>query len=248
MTAERWKRGIAISCTHAEMLHDSAKPALAKALRDWKPDAVLHLGDFLDTTAFRSNADDIDASKEIRFDLDAGIGFLDWYFAQATQATTRIVFEGNHDMRPRKLAQHPNAHIRHSAQDVCAAIASCVSRNHALYINYDIKTGWYRLGRLWGHGFMIGENAVRDHAEMMGEDCAIGHLHRVEKRSGRSIKRPTCDCIGWLGDESKAYYARHRRATMAWGLGFALFEWRGNDSILHVQEPTRKGEWRIYAR
>jgi hypothetical protein len=97
-----------------------------------------------------------------------------------------------------------------------------------------------------GHGYMYSEQAVRDHAEMVGRSVIIGHLHRVEVRPARMLAWAKGYSIGWLGAEDSAAYAKARRATCAWSNGFAFGEYQaGGSTCVQIVERPKGGEWRL---
>lgn len=234
-------RGVVVGCTHAQLMLPSAWDALYDVFDRWKPEVLIHLGDFLDTTALRSGAEGTkDEGADIKLDLEAGFGFLQWFFNRP--AKRRILCQGNHDdPRWEKWLGHPNAAKRFLAETLASRAAEAYrkARIHEV-APYDIKRGWVKFaGATWGHGYMHGEHAVRDHAEMVGGTVYMAHLHTIQERHGRSVEPSVCRCIGWLGDADKAGYARLRRNTLAWENGFLLTE--------HTQEETHSWQIRMDA-
>ena len=243
--ATHYTRGVVVGCTHAQLMIPQAWDALEMVFDKWKPQVLIHLGDYIDTTALRTGADGTaDEGEDIGLDLDAGLGFLKWYFNRP--AKSRFLCLGNHDVRPHRLVRHPSAKIRYLAQDIVKRTETAFSDLSLRVMPYDIKTGWLDYGgALWGHGYMVGEQAVRDHAEMTGRDTYIAHLHRIEERFGRSLGSPMCRCIGWLGDEHKAGYARHRRQTLAWSNGFLLTEHSETETVSWQIRLDETGKFRL---
>lgn len=242
----KWKRGLVVSCSHAEMVLPDAMPTLCALCKDWKPDHLVHLGDFLDTTAFRSGAAGTpDESADVGCDIEAGLSFVNEFFSLSPRAKVRLLFKGNHDNRPFKLARHPSAIVRHAAKDVCDAIEYTARKCKAELVPYDIRDGWRAVAddMLCGHGYMYNEHAVRDHAQMLGRSVIMGHLHRDEVRRAPTLNRAIGYCIGWLGDERKAGYARERKATLAWENSFCIYETNGMESVVWQQKRTSEG-WR----
>lgn len=239
-----WKRGLAVTCSHAQMVLPDAMETLQRFADDWKPTQLVHLGDFLDTTAFRSGAADTsDEGADVDFDLTAGLLFVRDFFDINRRANVRLLFRGNHDERPYTMTRHPKALVRKAAKDVCSAIEFQARKSKVELIPYDIKFGWRHISErmMAGHGYMFNEQAARDHAEMLGCSCMFGHVHKVLIQPARSVKPATGFSIGWLGEESKARYARHRRATLAWENAFAAYETNGIDTVIHIQRRTETG-------
>jgi hypothetical protein len=216
-----------------------AYDALETVFAKWKPVVLGHLGDYIDTTALRAGAEGTrDEGADIDLDLKAGFDFLTWYFRR--KASVKVLTLGNHDVRPERYVDHPSAERRYLAGVLAERTQSTFKRLGLTVLPYDIKRGWFDYsGALWG------ENAVRDHAEMTGRQTYIAHLHRIEERYGRSLGSPVCRCIGWLGDEHKAGYARHRRATLAWSNGFILTEHNGKETHAWQIRLDDSGKFRM---
>lgn len=238
-------RGVWVGCTHAQLMLPQAYDALETVFDKWKPKVIGHLGDYIDTTALRAGADGSrDEGEDIGLDLEAGFDFLNWYFGR--KASVKVLTLGNHDIRPERFLGHPNAMKRYLAEAMQERTQSTFKRLGLTVLPYDIKRGWFDYsGALWGHGYMVGEQAVRDHAEMTARETYIAHLHRIEERFGRSLGSPMCRCIGWLGDEHKAGYARHRRATLAWSNGFILTEHNGKETHAWQIRMDESGKFRM---
>lgn len=92
----KWKRLLAVGCSHGIHADSRAIEAVIKFREDYKPETCVHLGDFCDTAAFRAGARGTnDESEPIQPDVDGGLDFLKsfarrWFFA----VITRIVFSG----------------------------------------------------------------------------------------------------------------------------------------------------------
>lgn len=243
----KYIRGVVVGCTHAQLMIPQAWDALERVFDKWKPRALIHLGDYLETSALRSGAEGTsDEGKDLGLDLEAGFKFLRWYFKRP--AKRRILALGNHDdTRWDKWMDHPNATKRHLAE---LLHERAHSEYHALQIHdvlpYDIKKGWlHYAGANWGHGYMYNENAVRDHAEMVGGITYMAHLHSIQERNGRTVKPSVCRCIGWLGDAEKAGYARLRRNTLSWDNGFLLTEHSEKDTVSWQIRLDETGKFRL---
>jgi hypothetical protein len=117
-------------------------------------------------------------------------------------------------------------------------------------IDYNFQDGWYPFGdTLAGHGYMVNEMAVRDHAEAIctgaHSKVLIAHLHRVTQADGRNRAHPTGYCVGWLGDPKQAGYAANRRATTSWSRGFAWGEYCDNETQIWLAKETKNGTFRL---
>lgn len=247
MVEMKFWRGVWVGCTHAQLMLPQAYDALETVFDKWKPKVIGHLGDFLDTTALRDGADGTkDEGADIGLDFDAGFRFLNWYFRKGS--IERILALGNHDdPRWEKWMGHPNAVKRHMAellQDRAEREYKRMRLTHVL--PYDIKRGWLKYSGAWfGHGYIVSQNALKATAEMLGGVSYTAHLHRIEEKSGETIEPSMSRCIGWLGDEYKAGYARRRRATLAWSNGFILTEHNGKETHAWQIRMDESGKFRM---
>lgn len=75
---KKWKRWMAVGCSHGDQIDEEARKAALKFKERWKPDTTFHLGDFLDLAAFRTGAvndpNSSDRAASVSDDLSAGIG------------------------------------------------------------------------------------------------------------------------------------------------------------------------------
>ena len=76
----RWKKFLAVSCSHGHLADARATKAVLEFKKNWKPDTTLHLGDAIDLAAFRAGAmrspDSSDRAASIAEDFRAGTNFL----------------------------------------------------------------------------------------------------------------------------------------------------------------------------
>lgn len=237
----KWERWLAVGCSHGDRISKSWEKAVLDFKASYKPKTIVHLGDFVDTAAFRSGAKGTnDETASIPQDFDAGMDFLQ-------KLAPNHIFIGNHENRLYKLANHHNAIISRCASSCIEEIDEMALKLKATLTPYHIKNGWRRcLGSdlLCGHGFMYGEQALRDHAEAYGK-CLIAHLHRAGEAPGRRLGAAIGYCVGMGADEAKMTYAHERRATLAWSNGFAFGEHNGKETVVWIAKPTSTGEWRL---
>lgn len=245
-----WRRWMAVTCSHAQHLCPDARRAVLAFARSFRPHTLAHLGDFLDTTAFRSGArGTTDEGADVDMDMDAGALFVREFF-DSTRASRRILFRGNHEDRVFRLAHHPSGLIRKAAGDVVRAIENLAIIHRCEgggTVPYHIEHGWRRLGAdtILGHGYMYNTQAARDHAEMAGCNVVFGHIHRVEITQARTIAHAKGYSIGWLG-ACDMDYAKARRQTLSWTNAFAWGEYQADGATtINVCERPRGGEWRL---
>jgi len=117
---------MAVGCSHGDQIDPEAREAVLTFRDRWKPDAVIHLGDFLDLAAFRSGAirdsNDSDHAANISFDLSEGIEFLH-------ELRPTHILCGNHEARLWRMQQSPNALIAHAASLTIDRIEETARKN-----------------------------------------------------------------------------------------------------------------------
>lgn len=238
----KWKRLLAVGCSHGYMLDANAAAAVCKFIKSFKPHIVIHLGDFCDTTAFRAGAKgQPDEGMPIEPDVDGGLNFL-----KAIKPS--IVFCGNHEDRLWRLRNSPNAIVSMCAEEVIRRIETTCSLMRATLVPYHIRTGWRKIGNYrFGHGYMYNVSAARDHAEAVG-NVVFAHTHRTMLDKGRRIDNPTGICVGTLSDIPNMDYAKARRQTLGWSQGFVWGEYTDDECQLWLHEhPQGKSQWRLPA-
>ena len=148
---------MAVGCSHGDLIDHNASAAVLAFKDKYKPHTTVHLGDFLDTAAFRSGAKGTeDESRDIAPDFNAGLTFI-------KKLRPQIILNGNHEARLWRLADHHNAIVSECAQGLIERIRTAAAICKAEYVeDWSIRAyrtlGNYKLM----HGYMYGENACRD--------------------------------------------------------------------------------------
>lgn len=238
----KWRRIMALGCSHGQLIDKQAKAAVLKFRQDWNPHDCIHLGDFLDTAAFRGGARGTpDEAEPIQPDLEHGLDFIE-------QLEPTLVFAGNHENRLWHLAVSPNAVVSHCAQAVLTEIEDTCKKLKAELVPYHVLDGWRRRGNyLFGHGYWFNQMAARDGAEALG-NVVFAHTHTTAMQKGRRLDNPTGYTTGTLANIPNMDYASRRRQTMAWSQGFVWGEYCDTKTILWLHENgnNRAGErWRL---
>lgn len=217
------KRWLAVSCSHGHLMSKSAAEHVLKFANEYRPHKTFHLGDFIDLDCFRSGAIRSGEGRDLVNDLIDGFNFVE-------QLKPSTIFYGNHEDRLfRILSESKSELIRFAAADVASRIQQMASRLRAEVVPYSGtgSTECWRLlgGTAFGHGIMYNEQAARDHAEMLGRPVVFGHVHKILRQAGRCPGAPEGVSIGCLANIPAMSYAKSRRATAAWDLGFAYGEY-----------------------
>lgn len=239
---EKPKRWLAVGCSHGHLADPAALRAVLEFRDRWRPETVIHLGDFLDLAALRAGArrdpDAADRARSIREDFDAGFQFL-------RELRPQHILFGNHEARLDALAASPNACLAYAAQAALTEIGDVARELGAQVYPYDIARGVVRLGdAAFLHGYQFNVSAIRDTAETYGR-CVLAHLHRVGVERGRRSDSPSGYCVGTLMDIARADYARARRNTWAWSQGFAFGEYASTYCAVHLVERTPGHPWNL---
>ena len=236
----KWKRILAVGCSHGDLANGHALAAVLRFVEDWRPVHRIHLGDCYDTAAFRTGANGTtDESHAIGPDITAGQVFLN-----AFRPTAFCM--GNHENRIVKLCGHHNQIIATAANAVLLDMLRPIKKMRCDILPYNIKTGWHRLGNVrFGHGYFYGENYLRDSAESFG-NCVVAHAHRAGMAKARSLTNATAYGVGTLADVQKMGYASERRSTLSWSHGMVFGEVCEDEAQLCLWEwPQGTVDWRL---
>jgi hypothetical protein len=234
----KWKRLLAVGCSHGDKIDPIARAAILNFKEHWKPHTTIHLGDFVDTAAFRAGAKGTsDESEPISPDFQAGLDFL-------KDLRPQLVFCGNHEARLWRLRCHHNAIISQLSNDLIERIRTRVALCKADLVEDWSVRAFRTVGNYkFGHGYMFGENACRDHAEAHG-NIVFAHTHRAGMAKGRRDDSPTGYCVGTLSNIPNMDYAGARRATLSWAGGFVWGEYTSDRCVLWLHEqPQNQTEW-----
>ena len=175
-----WKKFFGVSCTHAEHINKRSFDKALEFKKDFKPDYTFHLGDFLDTTAFRSGAlgtSDGMASPEL--DLECGMFHI-------TQLEPNLILCGNHEQRLWRFINSPNAIVADVKQAVfghthTVGIGMARHQQPSMGINIGCMTDQrnmdYAANRrqtlAWTNAFIYGEyckNDFKHHLEIVDNE------------------------------------------------------------------------------
>jgi len=228
---------VAVGCNHGYWADKSALKAVLSFVEDYEPDTRIHLGDYVDTTSFRTGATSKEHTEDVIHDLSAGVDFLEQY-------EPTILFNGNHDIRLWESLDDTNAHRRFAAEEMIRKIRGVLPKGVDFEEDYDIRSSVRIIGdTAFCHGFMYNDNAIRDHAAHFGK-CVIAHLHKVAAVPASRVDSPVGYCVGYLGDRTKFDYAIRRRAVSQWSQGFGWGEYSDKECIVWLNEKGKSG-WRL---
>ena len=236
----KWKKLFVVGCSHGGLIDPIARKSVLDFRQRFKPDKTIHLGDFVDTAAFRSGAKGTsDESEPVSPDFNAGLTFL-------KELRPNLIFCGNHESRIWRLAQHHNAIISELSQNLIERIQTTSKICKAELVEDWGSKSWRKIGNFkFGHGYLFGEQFLRDTAESHG-NCVVAHAHRAGQANARRDDSVTAYCVGTLCDVPRMDYASARRSTLSWSAGFVWGEYCDDRCQLYLhQQPQGEKEWRL---
>jgi predicted phosphodiesterase len=240
----KYRRFLAVGCSHGKYADPTAIEAVLKMRQAWiagKDDLVVHLGDWCDTTAFRSGARGTsDESEPVAPDIDGGIQFL-------KKLRPTHVLDGNHEDRIPRLFGSNNAVIAYAAHQATNFIDESFLKIGCRRIPYAGVFQKLCFGNVtFTHGTIYNENSARDMAEMYGGNVIFAHTHRSQMGEGRTIKESSGFCVGTLTSRGSMEYSKARRATLGWRQGMVYGEIGDKDSACWLLTRSEfQNEWRL---
>ena len=203
---------------HHPNVHEGAWRLMLKVARDFKPDTLVLLGDFLDGESLSLHDPDEPTLRDFEYELDAVRKAMD--DLDSLGATKKVYVEGNHEQRlSRYLARRaPALYSSMKLQEIL--------KLHEMgweWVPYrkSIKVGKLHITHDTGSA---GMNAHRASAKAFMGSTVIGHTHRLAYECvGRFDSAPYLACmLGWLGDAEKAAKYLHEAKSAEWVHGFGL--------------------------
>lgn len=218
---KKWRKVLAVGCSHGIYADPRALEAVLKFQAQFKPEIVIHLGDFCDVSAFMGSKLAHGDGDEIQPDVDGGLKFL------RQLRPTHVLF-GNHEDRLERMVYSPNELVAYAAGQVIGEIGDCLAEMKAQKISYTGNEQSLVIGNVrFMHGTVFSENATRDHAESFAPwgGCVVhAHTHRAGMATGRRADSPVGFGVGTLTERGALEYAKTRRATLSWSQGFVWGE------------------------
>ncbi len=238
----RYKRFVAVSCSHGSEIDPKAREAVLTFIDRWKPHERIHLGDAIDLACLRAGArrdpDEPDRAQSLMDDLLAGLSFLH-------ELRPTRYFHGNHEARAVSLAHSGNQVVAYAAGAVMAKIHDGLARYKTEIIPYKgmaRESVRYFGGTAFLHGALYNVSAARDTAETIGAHCVFGHTHRVAMEPARTH----ADAIGYnIGCLARLdmEYAAGRRQTLAWRQALCFGEF--SENVCTVNLVTLSPHYRL---
>jgi len=196
-------------------------------IKDFKPDEIILLGDFMDTASF--SAWDYDKKRPMegrRWKKEVVVANKELdYLAKHTKAITYI--EGNHEDRiNRYLDKNPE-------------MEGMIELDDQLKLK-DRKIKWVKMNDLYKkgdmyftHGMWTSKYHANKHLMELGENICYGHTHKTQTAFQNQAmgKEKMAYGLGTLGDK-KPDYMKNRPAN--WINQFAVFYWDDKSGLFNL--------------
>lgn len=241
---KRLQRWAFIPDTHRPWHSVKAVAVMMKALRWWKPDGLVIMGDYLDCLAVSFHDKNPGRKNQLEGEIEdanAGLDELD-----TLGATYKHFICGNHEARlERYIAQK------------CPELFGLLRLPDMLRLT---ERGWrwtpykrhLKLGKLHlSHDFGSAGGTAHGKAinDVLG-NAAIGHTHHlgVTYAGSATGESHVGAAFGWLGDVSEIDYMHQAKALRTWHLGFGT-GYMEEDGAVHLQAvPIVRGRCVVEGR
>lgn len=225
--------------------HDKKAFALVlKAVKRFKPDTLIILGDFLDFWPISAHGKDYKRRPTLRDELEAGAKALK-QFKDAAGTKCRCIFiSGNHCNRlDRYLTSDKGVAFLKPLVDSGlidlekATVPSLLNLkgNGWEWIPYKehLKIGKLHVTHDLGKA---GHAAAADAEATFQSNAVIGHVHSINYtvRGNMQGKSHVGASFGWLGDRKHVDYMYKAKALRNWALGFGIGYQEAN-GVTHLQ-------------
>lgn len=236
-----WKRLVGFGCSHGHLIDPLAEDAVIRFVRNYKPDTVIHLGDYLDTDAWRSHLNGDVATDPVQ-DIYAGYEFLQ-------KAGVTHLCMGNHDERPYRYVSNKDERIRFAAEQAIKLAEHDIKKLGIKYLASWSNWKWFQFGDTkFLHGTIFNKRAAADMATMYEGNVVFAHTHVTMLDKSETIGNHTGICVGTLSQIENMEYPKSRRRTMAWSQGIVFGEYCDNETKLWLHENGRNSArepWRL---
>lgn len=207
--------------THAPYHDKKAFDLMLQVAKDFKPDTIVVLGDFVDCADASSHAINEICAMSLDQEIESASELLEK--VEALKPKKKIYLEGNHEERLPRLIRQNNPAIR--------SLATKLNINSLLGLT---KRGWeffeYRDHVKIGNRFYAthdfgssGKGAVLQAGSVYGSNVIFGHTHRLSAAYDGDIEHGTRVAInsGFLMDKKYVKYLG-KVQTKDWQLGFSV--------------------------
>lgn len=230
------RRVLFIPDSHWPYVDRRAFGIIIKAIKAFKPHAVVILGDFGDFYCASRHTKNPNRTRDLKVEADAcneGLDLVDAACEEVGCEDKRFI-KGNHeDMLERYLAEKAPELFNLVSVD---ALFMLKARGYKVtpYKDFD-HTGKLVMTHEVGYA---GKDAHIRSAADTGSNTIIGHTHRLAVYYANNIlgKHQVAIMSGWLGDKKAAEYM-YRSKTKDWALGFSIGYQEPNGTVHMTPVP-----------
>ena len=214
------KRALIIPDCHIPFVHKKAYSLMLKVAKDFKPDEIVILGDYLDFYSVSSHKKDPTLPKMLKDEIDMAKVYLDEIDKLFPDAY-KVFLEGNHEYRLSSYLQDKAPELFGLVS--VKALLDINRRRKWRYIPYSPQQKYNVLGsKLFSKHTPIGSSAKTTVARGVAS-IVYGHTHRIEQNYIVGIDGSPHVAInsGWLGDARLKVF-EFVKNHHEWQLGFTL--------------------------
>jgi len=220
---QRTGKFMALSCTHGNLLDETAFAYFMKEKKASKPKHMFHLGDVFEFTALRKGATEDEKRINIEEDIEWGL----WTLQEMMEGIKgeRWALRGNHCERLWEMAEKGSVVGRDFAKIHIERIEEFLADNNIKTKPYCSTQGVIQINDLLlMHGYGFGVNAAKDHMKIYHKDVIFGHTHRAETAIGTGWPMPI-EALN-IGMMMKKFpkYASRTTSVLSWNHAFAKGE------------------------
>lgn len=212
------ERILFIPDTHIPYQDKKAWKLMIKVARDFKPDHVVILGDFLDNYSVSSHSKD--PNRALKLDEEIAETIKHLKEVQSLGASNNVFIAGNHSDRLSRYLMDKAPELYNIVQIPELLKLKEMGFKYVPYKDY------YTLGKLHiTHDCgTAGRFAHYKSVDTFQKNVVIGHTHRLgfAVEGNANGERHATAMFGWLGDVSQVDYMHKIKATRDWTLGFGL--------------------------
>jgi predicted phosphodiesterase len=218
MKKNRLEKIFLIPDCHIPYEDKKAFELMLKVLRDFQPDHLIILGDFMDMYSVSSHSKDPNRALKLKEEIDQARFRLKQI--ADVKIKHKIFIEGNHEDRLSRYLQDKAPELFNLVQ-----IPALLDLDKLGFDFVPYKTS-YKLGKL--HLTHDCGNAGRfahyKALDTFQKNVIIGHTHRLGYTVDGNAEgeRHLGAMLGWLGDWSKVDYMHRVKVARDWCLGFGI--------------------------
>lgn len=218
MKAKNVEKVLFIPDTHVPYHDKKAFNLMLKAMKDFKPDHSIILGDFMDMYSVSSHSKDPKRSLDLKGEVDGTKEALRQ--VKALGAKNNVFVSGNHEDR-----------LERYLRDKAPELYEFISIPEVLELNkmgfkYVPYKDHYKLGKLnvTHDTGQAGRYAHYKAMDSFQHNVIIGHTHRLgyAVEGNAQGERHVTAMFGWLGDVEATDYMHKIKYTRDWSHGFGI--------------------------